>query len=171
MTVSTVEIRSSPKKAKANIKIKGKFEKQKAKFIFFSSSEIYGDPHVHPQPETYWGAVNPIGVRACYDEGKRMAETIFFNYRDNYDIDIRVARIFNTYGPNMEKNDGRVISNFIVQALKGENITIYGDGKQTRSFCYVDDMINGLTLLMNSNFFRKFKKLMEFNKLGKFEDL
>ena len=117
-----------------------------------STSEVYGDPLKHPQSESYFGNVNINGPRSCYDEGKRMAETIFFNYRDNYDIDIRVARIFNTYGPNMEKNDGRVISNFIVQALKGENITIYGDGKQTRSFCYVDDMINGLTLLMNSNF-------------------
>lgn len=117
-----------------------------------STSEVYGDPLKHPQSESYFGNVNINGPRSCYDEGKRMAETIFFNYRNNYDIDIRVARIFNTYGPNMEKNDGRVISNFIVQALKGENITIYGDGKQTRSFCYVDDMINGLTLLMDSNF-------------------
>ena len=106
----------------------------------------------HPQNESYFGNVNINGPRSCYDEGKRMAETIFFNYRDNYDIDIRIARIFNTYGPNMENNDGRVISNFILQALKGEDITIYGDGKQTRSFCYIDDMINGLTLLMNSNF-------------------
>ena len=117
-----------------------------------STSEVYGDPLEHPQNESYFGNVNINGPRSCYDEGKRMAETIFFNYRDNYDIDIRIARIFNTYGPNMENNDGRVISNFILQALKGEDITIYGDGKQTRSFCYIDDMINGLTLLMNSNF-------------------
>ena len=117
-----------------------------------STSEVYGDPMEHPQNESYFGNVNINGPRSCYDEGKRMAETIFCNYRDIYNVDIRIARIFNTYGPNMEKNDGRVISNFIVQALSGEDITIYGDGKQTRSFCYIDDMIIGLTSLMNSDF-------------------
>ena len=127
-------------------------KENKATILQSSTSEVYGDPLEHPQNESYFGNVNINGPRSCYDEGKRMAETIFFNYRDNYDIDIRIARIFNTYGPNMENNDGRVISNFILQALKGEDITIYGDGKQTRSFCYIDDMINGLTLLMNSNF-------------------
>lgn len=117
-----------------------------------STSEVYGDPMEHPQNESYFGNVNINGPRSCYDEGKRMAETIFCNYRDIYNVDIRIARIFNTYGPNMEKNDGRVISNFIVQALSGKDITIYGDGKQTRSFCYIDDMIIGLTSLMNSDF-------------------
>jgi len=117
-----------------------------------STSEVYGDPMEHPQNESYFGNVNINGPRSCYDEGKRIAETIFCNYRDIYNVDIRIARIFNTYGPNMEKNDGRVISNFIVQALSGKDITIYGDGKQTRSFCYIDDMIIGLTSLMNSDF-------------------
>ena len=117
-----------------------------------STSEVYGDPMEHPQNESYFGNVNINGSRSCYDEGKRMAETIFCNYRDIYNVDIRIARIFNTYGPNMEKNDGRVISNFIVQALSGKDITIYGDGKQTRSFCYIDDMIIGLTSLMSSDF-------------------
>jgi UDP-glucuronate decarboxylase len=117
-----------------------------------STSEVYGDPMEHPQNESYFGNVNINGPRSCYDEGKRMAETIFCNYRDIYNVDIRIARIFNTYGPNMEKNDGRVISNFIVQALSGKDITIYGDGNQTRSFCYIDDMIIGLTSLMNSDF-------------------
>ena len=117
-----------------------------------STSEVYGDPMEHPQNESYFGNVNINGPRSCYDEGKRMAETIFCNHRDIYNVDIRIARIFNTYGPKMEKNDGRVISNFIVQALSGQDITIYGDGKQTRSFCYIDDMVIGLTSLMNSNF-------------------
>jgi len=117
-----------------------------------STSEVYGDPMEHPQNESYFGNVNINGPRSCYDEGKRIAETIFCNYRDIYNTDIRIARIFNTYGPNMEKNDGRVISNFIVQALSRKDITIYGDGKQTRSFCYIDDMIIGLTSLMNSDF-------------------
>ena len=113
-----------------------------------STSEVYGDPVVHPQPEEYWGNVNPIGPRSCYDEGKRCAETLFFDYHRQYGLDIRVARIFNTYGPRMHPNDGRVISNFIIQALRGEDITIYGDGLQTRSFCYVDDMIDGFIRFM-----------------------
>jgi len=112
-----------------------------------STSEIYGDPEVHPQVEEYWGRVNPIGIRACYDEGKRAAETLFFDYHRQYQVDIRVARIFNTFGPRMALNDGRVVTNFITQALQGESITIYGEGKQTRSFCYVSDLINGLTSL------------------------
>jgi UDP-glucuronate decarboxylase len=111
---------------------------------------VYGDPEVHPQPESYWGKVNPIGIRSCYDEGKRCAETLFFDYHRQHNLDIKVARIFNTYGPRMHPNDGRVVSNFIVQALKGENITIYGDGQQTRSFCYVDDLIEGFVRLMNT---------------------
>jgi UDP-glucuronate decarboxylase len=113
-----------------------------------STSEVYGDPSLHPQPETYWGHVNPIGPRSCYDEGKRCAETLFFDYYRQHCLDIRVARIFNTYGPRMHPNDGRVVSNFIVQALKGEDITIYGEGKQTRSFCYVDDLISGFLKFM-----------------------
>lgn len=115
-----------------------------------STSEVYGDPEVHPQKETYWGNVNPIGPRACYDEGKRAAETIFFDYHRQYSVEIRVARIFNTYGPRMSANDGRVVSNFIVQALRNENITIYGDGSQTRSFCYVDDLIEGFIRMMSA---------------------
>ena len=115
-----------------------------------STSEVYGDPSVHPQTEAYWGNVNPIGPRSCYDEGKRCAETLFFDYRRQHNLEIKVARIFNTYGPRMHPNDGRVVSNFIVQALKGDNITIYGDGMQTRSFCYVDDLIEGFVRLMNS---------------------
>jgi len=114
-----------------------------------STSEVYGDPTVHPQPESYWGNVNPIGRRSCYDEGKRVAETLFFDYHRENKVDIRIVRIFNTYGPRMHPNDGRVVSNFIVQALKGEDITIYGDGLQTRSFCYVDDLIEGFIRLMN----------------------
>ncbi len=121
-----------------------------ARILQASTSEVYGDPEVHPQPETYRGCVNPIGIRACYDEGKRMSETLFFDYYRQHGVDIKVARIFNTYGPRMNVNDGRVISNFIVQALRGEDITIYGDGKQTRSFCYVDDLVDGLIRLMNS---------------------
>lgn len=114
-----------------------------------STSEVYGDPTVHPQPEHYWGNVNPIGTRSCYDEGKRCAETMFFDYHRQYNVDIRVARIFNTYGPRMHPNDGRVVSNFVIQALKNENITIYGEGRQTRSFCYVDDLIDGFIHYMN----------------------
>jgi UDP-glucuronate decarboxylase len=120
-----------------------------AKIFQASTSEVYGDPEVHPQPESYWGKVNPIGPRSCYDEGKRCAETLFFDYRRQHGMDIKVARIFNTYGPRMHPNDGRVVSNFIVQALKGEPITLYGDGTQTRSFCYVDDLIEGFVRLMH----------------------
>jgi UDP-glucuronate decarboxylase len=119
-----------------------------ARILQASTSEVYGDPEVHPQTEEYWGRVNPIGIRACYDEGKRCAETLFFDYHRQNNVEIRVARIFNTYGPRMQPNDGRVVSNFIVQALKGEDITIYGDGNQTRSFCYVDDLIDGLMRFM-----------------------
>jgi UDP-glucuronate decarboxylase len=115
-----------------------------------STSEVYGDPTVHPQPEEYWGNVNPIGMRSCYDEGKRAAETLFFDYRRQHDLPIKVVRIFNTYGPRMDPADGRVVSNFIVQALKGETITIFGDGSQTRSFCYVDDLIRGFMLIMDT---------------------
>ncbi len=122
-----------------------------AKIFQASTSEVYGDPNVHPQPEDYWGHVNPIGSRACYDEGKRCAETLFFDYYRQHALRIKVARIFNTYGPNMHPNDGRVVSNFIVQALKGENITIYGDGQQTRSFCYVDDLVEGFVRLMGTD--------------------
>jgi len=117
-----------------------------------STSEVYGDPLKHPQEESYYGNVNTFGPRSCYDEGKRMAETIFYNYKDLFKTNIRIARIFNTYGPNMQQNDGRVISNFIVQALEGNDITIYGDGTQTRSFCYIDDMVEGLVGLMNSDY-------------------
>lgn len=121
-----------------------------AKVLQASTSEVYGDPEIHPQPEKYWGYVNPIGLRACYDEGKRCAETFFFDYHRQFGVKIKVARIFNTYGPRMHPNDGRVVSNFIVQALKGDPLTIYGNGSQTRSFCYVDDLIRGLILLMES---------------------
>jgi UDP-glucuronate decarboxylase len=121
-----------------------------ARILQASTSEVYGDPEVHPQPETYWGHVNPDGIRSCYDEGKRAAETLFFDYHRQHGVDIKVVRIFNTYGPNMRGDDGRVVSNFIVQALKGEDITIYGDGSQTRSFCYVDDLVEALIRMMNS---------------------
>ena len=123
----------------------------KAKILQASTSEVYGDPEIHPQPETYRGNVNPIGVRACYDEGKRCAETLFFDYYRETKVDIRVVRIFNTYGSKMAINDGRVVSNFIIQALQNQDITIYGDGSQTRSFCYVDDLVDGLIKMMNSN--------------------
>jgi UDP-glucuronate decarboxylase len=126
----------------------GLAKRVKARVFQASTSEVYGDPAVHPQPESYWGNVNPIGRRSCYDEGKRCAETLFFDYHRENKVDIRVVRIFNTYGPRMHPNDGRVVSNFIVQALKGEDITIYGDGSQTRSFCYVDDLIEGFLRLM-----------------------
>jgi len=116
-----------------------------------STSEVYGDPSVHPQPESYWGNVNPIGIRSCYDEGKRCAETLFFDYHRQNNVDIRVVRIFNTYGPRMLADDGRVVSNFIVQALQGQDITVYGEGQQTRSFCYVDDLIEGFVGLMNQD--------------------
>lgn len=125
-------------------------KKYNARVLQASTSEVYGDPEVHPQPESYRGCVNPIGIRSCYDEGKRMAETLFFDYHRQHGVEIKVIRIFNTYGPRMSKNDGRVVSNFIVQALNGDDITIYGDGKQTRSFCYVDDLIEGMIRLMNS---------------------
>lgn len=121
-----------------------------ARIFQASTSEVYGDPEVHPQPESYWGKVNPIGIRSCYDEGKRCAETLFFDYYRQHNLPIKVARIFNTYGPRMHPNDGRVVSNFVVQALKGEDITIYGEGQQTRSFCYVDDLVDGFVRLMNS---------------------
>lgn len=123
----------------------------KARLLQASTSEVYGDPDVHPQPESYWGKVNPIGIRSCYDEGKRMAETLLFDYNRQKNVDIRVIRIFNTYGPNMNPEDGRVVSNFIVQALKNEDITIYGDGSQTRSFQYVDDLIEGMIRMMNND--------------------
>ena len=126
----------------------GLAKRVRARVFQASTSEVYGDPAVHPQPESYWGNVNPIGRRSCYDEGKRCAETLFFDYHRENKVDIRVVRIFNTYGPRMHPNDGRVVSNFIVQALKGEDITIYGDGTQTRSFCYVDDLIEGFVRLM-----------------------
>ncbi len=123
-----------------------------ARFLLASTSEIYGDPEIHPQPETYKGSVNTIGVRSCYDEGKRVAETLCSDYKRIHNLDIRIARIFNTYGPNMSPNDGRVITNFIIQALRGEPLSVYGEGIQTRSFCYVDDLISGLTKLMNSDY-------------------
>jgi UDP-glucuronate decarboxylase len=122
-----------------------------ARVLQASTSEVYGDPEVHPQPESYWGKVNPIGIRSCYDEGKRCAETLFFDYWRQYNLEIKVARIFNTYGPRMHPNDGRVVSNFIMQALSGDEITIYGDGQQTRSFCYVDDLIEAFVRLMSSS--------------------
>jgi UDP-glucuronate decarboxylase len=132
------------------INMLGLAKRVKARILQASTSEVYGDPEVHPQLESYWGRVNPIGIRSCYDEGKRCAETLFFDYWRQYQLEIKVMRIFNTYGPRMHPNDGRVVSNFIVQALKGDDITIYGDGSQTRSFCYVDDLIDGMVKLMNS---------------------
>src|SRR5579872_232720 len=132
------------------INMLGLAKRLKCKILQASTSEVYGDPAVHPQTEDYWGHVNPIGPRSCYDEGKRCAETLFFDYHRQHGLEIKVARIFNTYGPRMHPSDGRVLSNFIVQALKGEPITLYGDGYQTRSFCYVDDLIDGLMRLMNS---------------------
>ena len=132
------------------INMLGLAKRVNARILQASTSEVYGDPEVHPQTEDYWGRVNPIGVRACYDEGKRCAETLFFDYRRQHNVDIKVVRIFNTYGPNMNPDDGRVVSNFIVQALKGDDITIYGDGMQTRSFCYVDDLLSGMMGMMNS---------------------
>lgn len=132
------------------INMLGLAKRVKARILQASTSEVYGDPEVHPQPESYWGKVNPIGPRSCYDEGKRCAETLFFDYHRQHKLDIKVIRIFNTYGPRMHPNDGRVVSNFIVQALKGEDITIYGNGQQTRSFCYVDDLIDGMLKMMDS---------------------
>jgi len=133
------------------INMLGLAKRIKAKILQASTSEVYGDPVVHPQPESYWGNVNPIGIRSCYDEGKRCAETLFFDYHRQHKLRIKVARIFNTYGPRMHPNDGRVVSNFVVQALEGTPITIYGEGRQTRSFCYVDDLIDGLIRLMNTD--------------------
>ncbi len=130
------------------INMLGLAKRVKAKILQASTSEVYGDPQVHPQPESYWGSVNPIGYRSCYDEGKRCAETLFFDYRRQHDLRIKVARIFNTYGPRMHPNDGRVVSNFIVQALRNQPLTLYGDGSQTRSFCYVDDLVEALVRLM-----------------------
>lgn len=130
------------------INMLGLAKRTKARILQASTSEVYGDPSVHPQKESYWGNVNPIGVRSCYDEGKRCAETLFNDYKNQYNLEIRIARIFNTYGPKMHPSDGRVVSNFIVQSLKNENITIYGNGLQTRSFCFVDDMVDGLVRLM-----------------------
>ncbi|WP_290731945.1 UDP-glucuronic acid decarboxylase family protein [Fibrobacter sp. UBA3629] len=133
------------------INMLGMAKRVKARILQASTSEVYGDPAVHPQTEDYWGNVNPIGIRSCYDEGKRVAETLFMDYHRQNNVDIRIVRIFNTYGPRMLMNDGRVVSNFIVQALKGEDLTIYGDGSQTRSFCYVDDLIEGFVRMMNQD--------------------
>ncbi|MEO0954786.1 MAG: UDP-glucuronic acid decarboxylase family protein, partial [Pseudomonadota bacterium] len=133
------------------INMLGLAKRTKARILQASTSEVYGDPTVHPQEESYWGNVNPIGPRSCYDEGKRCAETLFFDYHRQHNLDIKVARIFNTYGPRMHPNDGRVVSNFIMQALRGDDITLYGDGAQTRSFCYVDDLVEGLIRLMESS--------------------
>ena len=132
------------------INMLGLAKRVKAKILQASTSEVYGDPDVHPQPESYWGRVNPVGIRSCYDEGKRCAETLFFDYWRQHQLRIKVVRIFNTYGPRMHPNDGRVVSNIIVQALKGDDITIYGDGKQTRSFCYVDDLVEAMIRMMNT---------------------
>ena len=134
------------------INMLGLAKRLNARIFQASTSEVYGDPEQHPQQESYWGRVNPIGTRACYDEGKRCAETLFFDYHRQYPLDIKVARIFNTYGPRMHPNDGRVVSNFVVQALKGEDISIYGDGSQIRSFCYVDDLVGGIVKMMDSEF-------------------
>ena len=133
------------------INMLGLARRLKARILQASTSEVYGDPELHPQPESYWGRVNPIGIRSCYDEGKRCAETLFFDYYRQHQLEIKVIRIFNTYGPRMHPNDGRVVSNFIVQALRGENITIYGEGKQTRSFCYVDDLVDGMLRMMDTD--------------------
>jgi UDP-glucuronate decarboxylase len=134
-----------------SINMLGLARRTNARILQASTSEVYGDPEIHPQTEDYWGRVNPIGLRSCYDEGKRCAETLFFDYHRQHQLEIKVARIFNTYGPRMQQHDGRVVSNFIVQALQDEDITIYGDGNQTRSFCYVNDMVDGLIALMNSS--------------------
>lgn len=134
-----------------SINMLGLAKRTKARIFQASTSEVYGDPLVHPQPESYWGHVNPLGLRSCYDEGKRAAETLFFDYHRQHKVDVRVARIFNTYGPRMHPQDGRVVSNFVIQALKGEDITLYGDGSQTRSFCYVDDLIDGFVRLMTQD--------------------
>ena len=153
---SPIHYQKSPVQTiKANVQgslnMLGLAKRLNCKILQASTSEVYGDPTVHPQPETYWGSVNPIGLRACYDEGKRCAEALFFDYYRQYNVRIKVVRIFNTYGPRMHPNDGRVVSNFIVQALTGEALTIYGRGSQTRSFCYVDDLVDGLFRMMNSD--------------------
>jgi len=135
------------------INMLGLAKRVRARILLASTSEVYGDPHVHPQPETYWGNVNPIGIRSCYDEGKRVAETLMMDYHRQNGVDIRIVRIFNTFGPRMAEHDGRVVSNFIVQALKGEEITVYGDGSQTRSFCYVSDLVEGLVRMMSCDGF------------------
>jgi UDP-glucuronate decarboxylase len=132
------------------INMLGLAKRLRARILQASTSEVYGDPAVHPQPEEYWGNVNPIGIRSCYDEGKRCAETLFFDYYRQHKLEIKVMRIFNTYGPRMHPNDGRVVSNFIVQALRGEDLTVFGDGQQSRSFCYVDDLVRAMTLMMDS---------------------
>jgi UDP-glucuronate decarboxylase len=133
------------------INMLGLAKRLNAKILQASTSEVYGDPEIHPQPESYWGKVNPIGIRSCYDEGKRCAETLFFDYWRQHNLEIKVVRIFNTYGPRMHPNDGRVVSNFIVQALQGQDITIYGDGSQTRSFCYVDDLVEAMLRVMDTS--------------------
>ncbi len=133
------------------INMLGLAKRTRARILQASTSEVYGDPELHPQPESYWGRVNPIGLRSCYDEGKRCAETLFFDYRRQHDMEVRVVRIFNTYGPNMHPNDGRVVSNFIVQALRGNDITIYGDGSQSRSFQYIDDLVEAMVLMMEND--------------------
>jgi UDP-glucuronate decarboxylase len=148
------------------INMLGLAKRVKARILQASTSEVYGDPEVHPQTEGYWGRVNCIGPRSCYDEGKRCAETLFFDYHRQHDVDIKVIRIFNTYGPRMHPNDGRVVSNFIVQALRGEDITIYGDGQQTRSFCYVSDLIDGMVRMMNSD--RSFQGPVNLGNPGEF---
>jgi UDP-glucuronate decarboxylase len=135
------------------INMLGMAKRVRARILQASTSEVYGDPQVHPQTEDYWGNVNPIGIRSCYDEGKRVAETLMMDYHRQNGVDIRIVRIFNTYGPRMAENDGRVVSNFILQALRGEDITVYGDGSQTRSFCYVDDLVNGLIAMMDRDNF------------------
>jgi len=132
------------------INMLGLAKRVKARILQASTSEVYGDPKVHPQPEDYWGNVNPIGIRSCYDEGKRLAETLMFDYRRQNQVDSKIVRIFNTYGPRMQENDGRVVSNFIVQALRGDDLTVYGDGSQTRSFCYIDDLVEGAVRMMNT---------------------
>ncbi|HMA93293.1 MAG TPA: UDP-glucuronic acid decarboxylase family protein [Polyangiaceae bacterium] len=133
------------------INMLGLAKRVKARILQASTSEVYGDPEVHPQPEAYWGRVNPVGIRSCYDEGKRCAETLFFDYHRQHQLDIKVIRIFNTYGPRMHPNDGRVVSNFIVQALQGNDLTVYGDGRQTRSFCYVSDLVEGMLRMMDTD--------------------
>ena len=147
-TGAIISVQTTKTSVHGAINMLGLAKRLGCKILQASTSEVYGDPHIHPQTEDYWGNVNPIGLRSCYDEGKRCAESLFFAYRHQRNLPIKVARIFNTYGPRMHPNDGRVVSNFIVQALLGHDITIYGDGSQTRSFCYVDDLINGLMSLM-----------------------